>query len=224
MTHALTVVSAGLRSPSSTRMLADRLAQAARVALSRTGDDVEVRVVEVRDHAHAVVDALLTGFPTGALRDALHDVTSADALVVVTPTFQASYSGLFKSFMDLVEEGTLRGMPVILGATGGTERHSLVIEHALRPLFSHLRAAPVATGVYAATSDFGEGSDALEVRVSRAAEDLADLVLGRAARVDAGARARAGAGAVSERAGTAGGDVADVTPFEQLLARSGASA
>ena len=140
MRRTLTVVSAGLRSPSSTRMLADLLAEAATTTLARTGEEVEVRHVEVREHAHAIVDALLTGFPSGDLARALDDVTTADALVVVIPTFQASYSGLFKSFMDLIEEGTLRGMPVILAATGGTERHSLVVDHALRPLFAYLRA------------------------------------------------------------------------------------
>jgi len=175
----LTVVSGGLRSPSSTRLLADQLAGAARSALATGGDTVEVRHVELRDHAHAITDALLTGFPTGALRDALADVTGADALVVVTPTFQASYSGLFKSFLDLVEAGTLRGMPVLLAATGGTERHSLVIEHALRPLFSYLGAVTVPTGVYAATADFGgEGTADLAIRIDRAAQELAGLLAG----------------------------------------------
>jgi FMN reductase len=182
--RVLTVVSGGLRTPSSTRLLADQLAAAARAALADAGATVDVRGVELREHAHAIADALLTGFPTGALRDALADVTGADALVVVTPVFQGSYGGLFKSFMDLVEAGTLRGVPVLLAATGGTERHSLVIEHALRPLFSYLGALTVPTGVYAATADFGgEGSAALADRIRRAAQDLAALVDGGLARV-----------------------------------------
>lgn len=213
MTRTLTVISAGLRSPSSTRMLADRLAQAARAALSRAGEDVEVHLVEVREHAHAIADALLTGFPTGELADALRAVTSADALVVVTPTFQASYSGLFKSFMDLIEEGTLRGIPVILAATGGSERHSLVVEHALRPLFSYLRAVPVPTGVYAATSDFGDS--ALDSRIARAADDLADIVLGRV-----GGDSSADALTRTTPSQRVGDPFENVTPFEQLLARS----
>lgn len=213
MTRTLTVISAGLRSPSSTRMLADRLAQAARAALSRAGEDVEVHLVEVREHAHAIADALLTGFPTGELADALRGVTSADALVVVTPTFQASYSGLFKSFMDLIEEGTLRGIPVILAATGGSERHSLVVEHALRPLFSYLRAVPVPTGVYAATSDFGDS--ALDSRIARAADDLADIVLGRV-----GGDSSADALTRTTPSQRVGDPFENVTPFEQLLARS----
>lgn len=208
MTYVLTVVTAGLRTPSSTRLLADRLAQASGDALRRSGPDVdvEVRVVEVRDHAHAVADALLTGFPTGALRSALADVAEADALVVVSPTFQGSYSGLFKSFVDLVEPGVLRGTPVLLAATGGSERHSLVVEHALRPLFAYLGAVGVPTGVYAATADFGgDGSAALDERIARAAGELAALTGGgapRPARRD---------------------EFAQVTPFEQLLARAGAA-
>jgi FMN reductase len=182
--RTLTVISGGLRSPSSTRLLADQLGDASRAAIEGGGDTVEVRVVDLREHAHPITDALLTGFPTGALRDALADVTSADALIAVTPTFQGSYSGLFKSFLDLVEAGTLRGVPVLLAATGGTERHSLVIEHALRPLFSYLGALTVPTGIYAATADFGgEGSAPLAARVDRAAAELAGLLAGRASRV-----------------------------------------
>ena len=149
---------------------------------------------------HAITDALLTGFPTGDLRDALADVTGADALVAVTPTFQGSYSGLFKSFLDLVEAGTLRGVPVLLAATGGTERHSLVIEHALRPLFSYLGALTVPTGVYAATADFGgAGSAPLAARVDRAAAELAALLAGGPGRPAA---------------------EAEVVPFADLLAAS----
>ena len=183
----LTVVSGGLRSPSSTRLLADQLTAAARAALLDAGVAVDVHVIELREHAHAITDALLTGFPAGALRDALADVTGADALVVVSPTFQGSYSGLFKSFLDLIDAGTLRGVPVVLAATGGTERHSLVIEHALRPLLSYLGALTVPTGVYASTADFGgEGSAALADRISRAARELAGLVAGSPVRAAPG--------------------------------------
>lgn len=205
MTHrVLTVVSGGLRSPSTTRLLADQLGAAAHAAIASIGDDVEVRQVELRDHAHAITDALLTGFPTGRLRTAVKDVTGADALVVVTPVFQGSYGGLFKSFVDLVEAGTIRGVPVLLAATGGTERHSLVIEHALRPLFSYLGALTVPTGVYAATSDFGgEGAPRLAERIDRAAGELAALVSGAARRT-----------AIEP----------EVVPFEDMLAATRADA
>ncbi|WP_181008696.1 NAD(P)H-dependent oxidoreductase, partial [Streptomyces sp. SM12] len=85
-------------------------------------------------------------------------VTSADALIAVTPVYNASYSGLFKSFFDLVDPTALAGTPVIVAATGGTPRHSLVLDHAMRPLFGYLRALTVPTGVYAATADWGGGA------------------------------------------------------------------
>lgn len=180
----LVVVSAGLRVPSTTRLLADQLASAAAAALAADGGvsdayPVEVATIEVRDHAHAIMDALLTGFASGELREALDRLVAADAIVLVTPTFQASYSGLFKSFMDLVEAGQLRGKPVLLAATGGTERHSLAIEYAMRPMLAHLGALVVPTGVFAATGDLGgDEAPALSGRIERAAGELAALVGG----------------------------------------------
>ncbi len=167
----LVVISAGLRSPSSTRLLADRLTE----AVERQITSAEVTSVELREHAHAIVDALLAGFPSDQLSLVIGAVEQADALIVVTPTFQGSYSGLFKAFVDLIEPGKITHTPVLLAATGGTERHSLVIEHALRPLFSYLGATTVPTGVYAATSDFGADTVYLDQRIERAASELAVL-------------------------------------------------
>jgi FMN reductase len=170
----LAVVSAGLGQPSSTRLLGDRLAAAASEAL---GPDATVETIELREHAHAVVDATLTGFPTGEFRAAVETVTGADGLIAVTPVFNASYSGLFKAFFDVLERGSLDGMPVLLGATGGTARHSLALDYALRPLFGYLRARPVPTAVYAASEDWaGGGDDALAGRVARAGAELAALI------------------------------------------------
>jgi FMN reductase len=176
----LVVVTAGLTEPSSTRLLADRLAEATRRALAERHVDAEVEVVELRPLAHAVTDHLLTGFATGRLRDALDTVAAADAVVAVTPTFSASYSGLFKSFVDVLGEGALDGTPVLLAATGGTARHSLMLENAMRPLFSYLRAVVVPTAVYAATEDWASAYQAaLGARIDRAAGELADLVAAR---------------------------------------------
>ncbi|MET7396113.1 FMN reductase [Dactylosporangium sp. NPDC005572] len=180
MTRKLVAVSAGLSNPSSTRLLADRLAEAARNALAARGEDVEVRVVELRDVAHDITDHLLTGFPSPALKDVLDAVAGADGLVAVSPIFNASYSGLFKSFFDVLGDGVLDDKPVLLGATGGTARHSLAIEHALRPMFTYLHAVVAPTGVFAATEDWGhEGT--LHQRISRAGGELAALVAAREA-------------------------------------------
>lgn len=181
----LVVVTAGLSDPSSTRLLADLLAaETTRVlAAGPVVEPVETVVVELRPLAHAITDHLLTGFATGALAAALETVRRADAVIAVTPVFSASYSGLFKSFFDVLETGALDGTPVLVAATAGTARHSLVLEHALRPLFSHLHALVVPTGVFAASEDWGTaGADrALVRRVERAAGELAALVRARPA-------------------------------------------
>lgn len=174
----LAVVSGGLRQPSSTRLLADRLAAATVSTLEGRGFAVDVTVVEPRDHAHDVVNNLLTGFPPAALKPALEAVVGADGLVAVTPIFSGSYSGLFKSFMDVLEDGALAGMPVLIGATGGTARHSLALEHAVRPLFAYQRALVVPTSVFAAPEDWA-GDAALADRITRAGTELAEQMAAR---------------------------------------------
>ncbi len=179
--RTVAVVSAGLGQPSSSRLLADRLAAAVLAAPDLPVRFTAAPVIEVRDHAHDVVNNLLTGFPPAALADVLDTVVRADGLVVVTPVFNTSYSGLFKSFFDVFEEGSLGGKPVLLGATGGTARHSLALDYAMRPMFSYLRAAPVPTSVFAAPEDWGTGGagDALSARIERAGRELAGEMAGR---------------------------------------------
>ena len=174
----LAVVSGGLREPSSTRLLADRLSSAVVADLRREGIEAGVTTVELRPLGHAIMDAMLTGFPGDALEGAIARLREADGLVAVTPSFNASFSGLFKSFFDVLPEETLSGMPVLIAATGGTERHSLVLEHALRPMFSYLEAVVAPAGVYAATEDFGsvQADDALSRRIERAAADFSRLL------------------------------------------------
>lgn len=202
---SLVVVSAGLSTPSSTRLLADRLAAATAERLRERTDDVSVTTIELRELAHALTDQLLTGFPTPELAAAQSAVRDADGLIVVTPVFSASYSGLFKTFVDLLEVGALDGTPVVVAATAGTPRHSLVLDHALRPLFAYLHAVVVPTGVFAATDDFA-GTD-LDDRVGRAADELVALMTGIPQRVRR----------------TVDDELAEPTPFAALLARAGVS-
>ena len=211
MSRRIVVVTAGLTVPSSTRLLADQLATASVAALRAAGEDAQLEVVELRDLAHPIADNLLTGFPSGALADAVAAVAAADAVIAVTPVFSASYSGLFKSFFDVLDVGALDGTPVLLAATAGTARHSLVLEHALRPLFAYLRAVVVPTGVLAATDDFA-GTD-LDARILRAARELVLLV--------EGATGAAAPRPVKRR--TVDDELADPTPFAELLARAGRS-
>ncbi|MCZ7459100.1 FMN reductase [Streptomyces sp. WMMC940] len=181
----LVAVSAGLSSPSSTRLLADRLAEAARHRLAEQDRKVEVEVVELRDLATAIANNLVTGFPSPTLGAAVDAVTRADGVIAVSPVFTASYSGLFKSFFDLVDPRALTGKPVLVAATGGTARHSLVLDHAMRPLFAYLRALVVPTAVYAASEDWGSSGDeyteGLPTRIRRAGRELAELMADRPA-------------------------------------------
>lgn len=191
----IVAVSAGLSEPSSTRMLADRLGAAVRDALP----GAEVTTIELRALAHPIADAMLTGFPSGALREAVDAVTGADGLILVTPTFTASYSGLFKSFVDVLDQDALRAKPVLAAATGGTERHSLMIDHALRPLLAYLHADVAPTAVYAASGDWG--APGLDERITRAGGELAALIERRPAQEP-----------VRD-------EFADPVPFAQLLGR-----
>ncbi|GAA2482697.1 FMN reductase [Winogradskya humida] len=171
--RSLVVISAGLSQPSSTRLLADRLSAAAVDQAASLGVDLTVRVVELRDVAHDLMNHMLTGFPPAALKDVIDAVSAADGIIAVTPVFNASFSGLFKSFFDILDKDTLADKPVLIAATGGTARHSLALEHALRPMFAYLRAVTMPTSVFAATDDWGGSEDLLHSRVNRAAGELA---------------------------------------------------
>ncbi|MGJ4843119.1 FMN reductase [Leifsonia sp. Le1] len=175
----IAVISAGLSQPSSSRLLADRLAEATVRRLEEQGVEVEVTTIELRDVAKDVTNNLLAGFPSPALADVIEAVTGADGLIAVTPIFTTSYSGMFKSFFDILDPTALDGMPVLIGATGGTERHSLALEYAMRPMFTYLHSVVVPTSVYAASADWGSGADtvkALPDRIERAAGEFSTLV------------------------------------------------
>lgn len=202
-TLRLVAVTAGMSQPSSTRLLTDRLTEAVRRDLADRdpGTEVKLETIELRDLAVDIAHAMVTGFAGGRLREALDAVAQADGLVAVTPVFTASYSGLFKSFFDVLDKEALDGTPVLIAATGGTARHSLALEHALRPMFAYLRAVVVPTAVYAASEDWGH-ADGLTPRVDRAAGELAGLLAGT------GPRRR-----------PAAGEFDDVVPFAERFAR-----
>jgi FMN reductase len=175
----IVVLSAGLGVPSSSRMLADQLAKsvAGRFALSEEG--LAFETFELREYAVDIANNMVTGYAGPKLAAMIDAVASADALIAVTPVFSASYSGLFKSFFDVIDKDALAGKPVLVGATGGTARHSLALDYAIRPLFSYLRARTTQTVVFAAPEDWGseEGSGgSIERRAERAAAELVALV------------------------------------------------
>ncbi|MBM9432380.1 CE1759 family FMN reductase [Flaviflexus equikiangi] len=206
----LTVVSGGLGDPSQSRMLADRLAEATSEALAQYGIASHVHVIELRLLATAISDSLIAHTITPGLQDALDHVMGADGVIAVSPTFKASYSGLFKSFWDLVDEEEFAGTPVLLGATGGTARHSLVIDQAMRPLFAYLKALTSPVSVYAAADDWGDvygSSDSTKTapiheRIHHAGATFANLINAIPSR---------------PRASKDHPTEIEVTPFEQLL-------
>jgi FMN reductase len=112
----------------------------------------------------------------GHARDILERIVQSDILVVGSPTYKGSYTGLFKHFFDLLEPAALRGKPVVLTATGGGDRHALVAEHSLRPLFGFFEALTLPTAIYASDRDFADGkvvSDATLLRVAQAVSQAA---------------------------------------------------
>src|SRR6476659_8561596 len=138
-TRRITVLSAGLGVPSSSRLLADQLAAATTRELTAAGYEVVTDVVELRDLAVDIATNFVTGFAPPRLAE----------VIAVSPVFSASYSGLFKSFIDVLDPKSLDGKAALLGATGGTDRHQMVLDHAMRPLFTYLRTRITQTSVFA---------------------------------------------------------------------------
>lgn len=190
-TVSLTVISAGLSNPSTSQRLADRISAAVRVCAQQTSRRLRLERIEIRDLARDVTDALLTGERSGLLERAIAGVTGADALVAVTPVFNGSYSGLFKSFLDLLPPRSLTGVPVLIAATGGSHRHSLMLDYAVRPVFGYLGALTVPTEIFAAAADLADPvtDAAITARADRAAGELLMLTRARSASGDDQARA-----------------------------------
>ncbi|MFC8302813.1 FMN reductase [Specibacter sp. NPDC057265] len=211
MQRRVVVISAGLGVPSSTRMLADQMSAQVQAALAGQGVEVTLDVVDLRDHATGIANTMVSGYAGPELAQAISQVEAADAMIAVTPTFSASYSGLFKSFFDVLEPKLLDGMPVLFGATGGSSRHSLVLDMAIRPLFSYLRALTMPTAVYASPQDWGgSGENTLERRIAQGAAELAGHL---------GAGTAGAPGHHQKRAERLAREMTSL-PFEELLAQT----
>jgi FMN reductase len=166
----LVVVNAGTGDPSSTRLLADRTAQ--RVAA--LAEDIDIRVIDLREIATDVTTALVSQHVAPALRAAMDAVARADGIIAATPVYAAGPSGLFTSFFQVLDTDALIGTPVILAATAGTGRHALVADDQMRGMFGYLRAMTVPTALFAAPEDWADA--ALTARIDRAAVELVALM------------------------------------------------
>lgn len=183
--RSLVVISAGLSTPSSTTNVSDTIARAVSAAVTARGESLEIHSIELSELIPDLSTALSTGVGAPRLEEVKQKLSSADALVAVSPVFKASYSGLFKTFFDVLDAEALVDMPVLIGATAGTARHSLVLDFALRPLFTYMRAIVVPTGVFVATEDFGSiESEATHIRIQRAANELAEHIVNVSSQVD----------------------------------------
>jgi FMN reductase len=175
MTEAtIVIISAGLSEPSSTRMLADRLAQKTIDQLAVQGISATAAAIELRSLGTEIVQAAVTGVPGAKLREAIDRLAAADAVIAATPVYKAGVSGLFKMFIDIIEDDLLIAKPVALTATAGSARHALVPDDQMRPLFSFLRALVIPTSLFAAPEDWADPS--LGSRIDRAATELTALV------------------------------------------------
>lgn len=164
------VVSAGASDPSSTAMLADRLAARAVTTGRERGLEVAVETIELRALANEIAAALVTQNLGPGLTAAVETLAGADGIVAATPIYKAGVSGLFKSFFDILDNDLLIAKPVAPIATAGTARHALVVDEAMRPLFAYMRALTIPTSVFASTEDWADPS--LDQRLSRAALEL----------------------------------------------------
>lgn len=112
----------------------------------------------------------------------LRKLVEADVLVVGSPTYKGSYTGLFKHVFDLIDPSALRGKPVVITATGGGERHALMVEHQMRPLFGFFEALAAPTAIYATDRDFADGtlvSEAIRARTLQAIDQIGSILEGR---------------------------------------------
>ena len=172
--YRVLAVSGSLHEPSKTTALLRAIADA---VASRA--DVEVRLIELTEIGPSLAGALQRDQLPLHVEEQLIAIEQADLLIVGSPVYRASFTGLFKHLFDFVGQYELVGKPVLLAATGGGERHALMIEHQLRPLFAFFQALTLPLGVYASNTDFDGyrvASDVLEARIALAANRALPLV------------------------------------------------
>ena len=142
-------VSGSVQRPSRTLVLVEQLLAALAEVLP-----IDVHLITLEELAPAIGGTSYRDQLPGRVQAELAAIESADVLVVGSPVYRGSYTGLFKHLFDLVHHEALIDVPVLLAATGGSDRHALVIDHQLRPLFSFFQARTLPLGVYASEQDF----------------------------------------------------------------------
>lgn len=164
----IVVLSGSLNTPSRTRALLETIAQ--RIAPRLRAD---IAVIDIAELAPALGAAVSFDRLPGPVAEAQRQLAAADLLVVGSPVYKASYTGLFKHFLDLLAPTQLSGKVAILAATGGSDRHALVLEHQFRPLLSFFEVNTVPAGVYVCDRQFDEQRRLAEASPAQARIDMA---------------------------------------------------
>jgi FMN reductase len=178
---SLVAVSGSLHTPSKTTVLVRETLHAFAEAFTDAGYPVEPTLIELSDVGREFSGALTRRELSAAAEETVRKIEAADLLIVGSPVYRASFTGLFKHVFDFVGQYALLDTPVLLTATGGSDRHALIIEHQFRPLFSFFQAITLPIGVYAADADFTDyriSSDALRERIELAVERGIPVVRG----------------------------------------------
>jgi FMN reductase len=173
-TYRVVVISAGTSDPSSTRLLADRVAQRAAALAAEHGNAVTSSVIELRELATDITTALTSQLITPRLQQAIDALGAADGIIAAAPVYKAAASALFTSFFHVLDNDLLIAKPVVLAATAGTARHALVVDGEMRSLFAFLRTMTVPTSLFASPDDWSD--TALATRIDRAALELVLLM------------------------------------------------
>ncbi|QFY43207.1 FMN reductase [Candidatus Methylospira mobilis] len=170
----IVVVSGNLGAPSKTLTLAAQI-----VAAVTAHIDTEEKIYQLADLAATFGVARNPGELDDAGKSVIQNIESADILIAVTPVYKGSYTGLFKHLFDFIHPLALSEVPVIIGATGGGEKHALILEHQLRPLFGFFGASTVPVGIYATEKNFENGvitDEIVQERIIAAARQAVALV------------------------------------------------
>jgi FMN reductase len=173
-TLKIVAVSGGLQRPSRTLALVEQLLEGFTDALP-----AQTRLVELGEIAPRFGNVLQRAKLPADIEQVLRDIETADLLLVASPIFRGTYTGLFKHLFDFVHQDALVDVPVLLAATGGSERHALAIDHQLRPLFAFFQAQTLPIGVYGTDKEFDSyrvAGDALRARIALAVERALPLL------------------------------------------------
>jgi len=172
---AIEIVSAGTSAASASTELAMRISSATEGALRSHVMKGEFSLLDLKHHALAMMESFLSGRRTAGIEDLASRITDSDALIIATPILNASYSPLLKMLVDVIGRDGLRGKPVVLAGTGGSDRHCLALDLSVRPLFNYMKCAVMDTSVFGC-APLPDGDEALNQRIHRAGEELASSV------------------------------------------------